>query len=47
MHQTLFVTDNFDWDGDILVDPWHMQNYRDVDWGEEILPKLSFFLFNP
>jgi hypothetical protein len=45
-----FVTDNFNelvvetWqDGDILVDPRHMRNYRDVDWGEEILPKLSFF----
>jgi hypothetical protein len=44
-----FVTDNLDefvmqtWrDGDILVDPWHMRNRRDVDWGEEILTELSF-----
>jgi hypothetical protein len=49
-----FVTDNFDefvvqtwWDWDVLVDPWHMWNCQDVDWGEGILPKLSFFLFNP
>jgi hypothetical protein len=51
-----FITDNFNefvmetWrDGDILVDPRHMQNRWDADWGggEEILPKLSFFLFNP
>jgi hypothetical protein len=49
-----FVTDNFNefivetWqDGDILVDPRHMWNYQDVDCGEEILLKLSFFLFNP
>jgi hypothetical protein len=48
------VTDNFDefvvetwWDRDILVDPWHMWNRQDVDWGEAILLKLSFFLFNP
>jgi hypothetical protein len=48
-----FVTNNFDefivetWqDGDILVDPWRGQNGRDADWGKEILPKLSFFLFN-
>jgi hypothetical protein len=49
-----FVTDNFDefvvetWqDGDIFVDPWHMRNCQDADWGEEILLKLFFFLFNP
>jgi hypothetical protein len=49
-----FIMDNFNefvvetWqDGDILVDPRRMQNHRDVDWGEEILPRLSFFLFNP
>jgi hypothetical protein len=49
-----FVMDNFNefavktWqDGDIFVDPRHMRNCRDADWGEEILPKLSFFLFNP
>jgi hypothetical protein len=47
------VMNNFDkfivetWqDGDILVDPWHMQNCWDVDWRKEILPELSFFLFN-
>jgi hypothetical protein len=47
------VMDNFDefivktwWDGDILVDSWHMQNSWDVDWREEILMELSFFLFN-
>jgi hypothetical protein len=45
--------DNFDkfvvetWrDRDILVDPWCMRNRQDVDWGEGILLKLSFFLFN-
>jgi hypothetical protein len=49
-----FVTDNFSefvvgtWrDGDIFVDPRHMRNHRDADWGEEILTELSFFLFNP
>jgi hypothetical protein len=49
-----FVTDNFNefvvetWrDGDIFVDPRRMQNHRDTDWGKEIMPKLSFFLFNP
>jgi hypothetical protein len=48
-----FVMDNFNkfivetWqDGDILVDPRRMWNHWDVDWGEEILLKLSFFLFN-
>jgi hypothetical protein len=49
-----FVTDNFNefivetwWDGDIFVDPRHIRNRRDADWGEEILTELSFFLFNP
>jgi hypothetical protein len=49
-----FVMDNFNefivetwWDADILVDPRHMWNHWDAEWGEEILLKLSFFLFNP
>jgi hypothetical protein len=49
-----FVIDNFNelivetWrDRDIFVDPRHMQNRRDADWGEEILLKLPLFLFNP
>jgi hypothetical protein len=49
-----FVMNNFDefvvetWrDRDIFVDPWHMRNHWDADWGEEILLELSFFLFNP
>jgi hypothetical protein len=35
------------WDRDIFVDPRHMWNHQDVDWGEEILQKLPFSLFNP
>jgi hypothetical protein len=49
-----FVTDNLNelvvetlQDGDILVDLGCMWNCQDADWGEEILPELSFFLFNP
>jgi hypothetical protein len=49
-----FVTDNFDEfvvetmrDGDVLVDPQHMQDGQDAHWREEILPELSFFLFDP
>jgi hypothetical protein len=29
-------------DGNILVDPWCMQNCWDADWREEILPELLF-----
>jgi hypothetical protein len=49
-----FVTDNFNefvvetwWNGDIFIDLRRMRKHWDVDWGEEILPELSFFLFNP
>jgi hypothetical protein len=34
-------------DGDVLVDPWRMRDSWDVHWREEILLKLSLFLFNP
>jgi hypothetical protein len=36
-----FVVETW-WDGDILVDPWHMQNCWDADWREGILSELSF-----
>jgi hypothetical protein len=35
------------WDGDVLVDPWHMRDSRDAHWREGILPELSLFLFDP
>jgi hypothetical protein len=34
-------------DGDVLVDPRRMRDGWDAHWREEILPKLSLFLFHP
>jgi hypothetical protein len=49
-----FVMDDFDElvmetrrDGDVFVDPQHMQDSWDANWREKILPELSLFLFYP